>query len=429
MKKIYNTISDKVLKSNPFLWIIGWHKFLPIIILLMIAAIILGFLIPTKVYTYSPQFLYETSTFLGFLAFVVFVLFVIRQIKFNSFRIHHKIPYKKSITTYFYFVFFILFLVILPFISVETYNYRVLKEVNTFTKNFKEDSKTLNDNLFFFYSEDDSYYLYDDNGNRTSKQNVEYYDNYLIINSRENTFTYEISKEYPLKITKTEALQRIADFLEVANRFNINVSETNPTIIYNKRKHFKARGFHNLLTLGSYKNPRTIYSKYSSFINHYRYNSSFDLHDKEVIYAFLFIAMITALFLWIVISIPIADFGYTILAGTLILIFVGVMSALLSIASNTEDLIIWFMYLCILIIFLLAFTSKENTLVSRIMTVLSQLLIPILVLLFYIDYTNDLPYEAKNHVRDFIPFIILLTIVSTVFLYKYIYRSSRMLPR
>ena len=105
MKKIFNTISDKVLINNPFLWIIGWHRFLPLVLFLVILAVSIGLVTPTEAYDYGIPFLFEFSTFIGFLSFLVFVLFVIRQIKFNSFRVHHKIPYKKSITIYFNFFF------------------------------------------------------------------------------------------------------------------------------------------------------------------------------------------------------------------------------------------------------------------------------------------------------------------------------------
>jgi len=444
MRNLYDNVSDKILKKSPFVWIIGWHKFLPLILFLMLLAVIAGFIIPTEVYDYSIPYLNEISFFLGFLAFIVFVLFLIRQVKFNSFRIHHKIPYSNSISFYFHFVLFVLLLALIPFIPKEVYNFRVIDKVNTITSNFNKDYQYLNDNLFFFYTDTDNYYgideeIFNDKDSLIVKPNVRYFDNHIIVYDYINTFTYynyhfnDHKNKFPLKISNTEALQRIADFLEIANRYGIKTTENNPKIIFNKRKEFvfnKVDNVFSLLRFKSETSPRIILSDYGNLLSHYKRYNTYRLHDEEVLYTFLFIAVILALLLWIFISVPKTDFGYAILAGAIILVFVGVMVGLLSIISNSFMLFLILSQLVLLAIFLVAFLGDNNTLLTRIMTILSQISIPIqvgLVYGFYFDFSHNFPQERI--VSNTVPIVLLVTLVLTVFLFKNIYRNSRMLPR
>jgi len=441
MKKMYQNISEKTLKNYPFLWILGWFKFLPIIVVLLSIAVGVGFLIPVRVYEYGIPFLYEISTFIGFLVFIIFVLFVIRQVKFNSFRIHHKIPYQKSISIYFYFVFFILLLAITPFVPKEVYNYRVIKEVNSITTNFDEDLKVLNENTFFFYSNDDRGVVYKTNqADNLSKNNVLYILDESMFVKHVDGFTYNYSSDqYPIKISKSESLYRISKFIDVAKRFGIIVSETDPNEVWNKLKSHKTnyQQNYNLLVFESETNPKIIHSNYRNLLYNFKYNSDYDLHDIEVLYVFLFFSIILALLLWIIISVPITDFGFSVLAGALILVFAGVVSALLA-SLNADKLILIFLQIMIVLVFLLAYFGNNNKLLTRITTILSQLLIPVLVGFLFLDYfefylmkyNNDYYdyYRVKNNIENFIPSVLLITIILTVFFYKNIYRNSRILP-
>ncbi len=443
MKELYKKIDNSFLKSNPFQWIIGWHKFLPLIFILVILAVCTGFLIPTRIYTYSPPFLAPLSIFIGFLSLLIFVLFVVRQIRFNSYRIHYKIPYKKSMTTYFSFVLFILLLAVLPFIPTEVYNYRVQNKVDSITDDLKEDIETLNFSALFFTDNNNKTHKYS-KGNLSpviSKLNIVFTDSSVTINKLNHPFIYSyINYDLPITITKKEALKKINIFLKIAKKYNINITESDPNIIFNKRKAYnrnKEAFTYNLLVL---KNNQQIYkvkNAYSKMLRNYqKYNGDYILHDKDILYGFLFFATILALLLWIFISVPLADFGFTVLTGVLISIFVGILTIIV-VSSSSEFYVRIVLYLVIISIFLIAFTSKKHTLLSRIMKILSQLLIPVFMALLFWEYFDRYRYgyyydkrnEFYGFIEDIFPIVILLTIVSTVFLYKYIYRNSRMLPR
>ncbi len=440
MKELYKKIDNSFLKNNPFQWIIGWHKFLPLFFILAIIAVCVGFLIPTKIYTYSPPFLEPLSFFIGFLTLLVFVLFVVRQIRFNSYRIHYKIPYKKSITTYFSFILFILLLAIIPFIPMEVYNYRVQNKVDSITTDLKEDIETLNSSTFFFIDNNNKTYRYVKNNKSPAidKLNIVFTDSSVTINKLNYPFTYYYhNNDLPITITKNEALKKISNFLKVAKKYDIDIAESNPNVIFNKRKAYnrnKEKYSYNLLVLKNKQQVYNIKNAYSNMLRNYqKYEGDYIMHDKYILFGFLFFATILALLLWIFISVPFADFGFAVLAGILIAIFVGILAVII----GSETYIRFLLYLVIIAIFLIAFMSKENSLLTRIMKILSQLLIPVFVALLFWEYFDKYSYKLnyENHdelyyfIRDAFPIVILLTIVSTVFLYKYIYRNSRMLPK
>lgn len=77
-----------------------------------------------------------------------------------------------------------------------------------------------------------------------------------------------------------------------------------------------------------------------------------------------------------------------------------------------------------------AYLSKKNSLISRISRFLSQLFILALVGTFYINYfesSND--YDLVRTIENSISLVLLLTIVSTVFIFKEVYKNSHLVPR
>jgi len=154
MKGFINSLNKRetiILKKTPFRWILGWYKFAPILVGLFFFAVLLAFLVPTRIYTYSDDDGLEyAAIFIGFLSFMGFVLYVVRQVKFNSFRIHHHIPFAKSITVFFSFWVLITLFAIPAFIPHQIHSWRVKQQVNSITTDFEKDLEILHKGSPFF---------------------------------------------------------------------------------------------------------------------------------------------------------------------------------------------------------------------------------------------------------------------------------------
>ena len=150
MTDFYKKIDTQILKKSPFHWILGWHLFLPIIVVLALFGAVIGYLIPTETYTYSTEELGIASFFLGFMSFMAFILYVVRQVRFNSFRIDHRVPFKKSILIFFSFWLIVTLLSLIPFTPYQIHSWHVQKKIKSITNDFDKDTETLYKGSSFF---------------------------------------------------------------------------------------------------------------------------------------------------------------------------------------------------------------------------------------------------------------------------------------
>jgi hypothetical protein len=94
---LFKSIDNKLLKSYPKVWILGLHIFIPILLVLLPLMFLVGYATPIDK-SISQWSLVEDLTpivlLVTLVAITLLVLFTIRQIKFNSSRIHHTLPYK-----------------------------------------------------------------------------------------------------------------------------------------------------------------------------------------------------------------------------------------------------------------------------------------------------------------------------------------------
>lgn len=95
MNILPKNIDDKFLRDYPKLWILGLHTIVPLVIIIALGMFGLGFIIPLDLENLrDSSSVFTTLTLLGNLvAILLLILFAIRQIRFNSNRIHHRLPY------------------------------------------------------------------------------------------------------------------------------------------------------------------------------------------------------------------------------------------------------------------------------------------------------------------------------------------------
>ncbi len=470
MKKpeIFNKIDKSILKKHPFQWIIGWHIFLPIIVGLILLAAALAFLTPTKIFSYSDDdSLKVSSVFVGFISFMAFILYVIRQIKFNSFRIHHHIPYAKSILIFFSFWLIIFLFSVIPFIPDQVYTLRVRSEINSITDNFEKDLETFcNTSPFFFSSRENcnikvllapfKEILHDKNDTLTLKDvcksavhkplginsNSTYYeiysyldlnfedDNILINRLPLNYFDRSVTNPLPIKIRKKKAITHIENFTKVAKKYDIKLVIDNPEEIYKRRKTFNKQTEIKHFSLFSSTNKSEI--DYDRDIEYeYMMSSYQEQMNKQFNFVLLFVLLIfsilLATLLWVYISVPLPDFGFSILAIVLIMIFMGIVVAILSIfnISHQDEIRIVF-FIAIFLIYLIAFLGKSKKLIIRILKIICHYLVPVFLFLVILEI------DDANYFEDEIYYFISLFIVGmiiSVFIFKEIYKKSKLLPK
>ncbi len=109
-RSAFSKLEDKMVKKFPNLWILGLHIFLPVVLTANAVLFTIGYF-----YKYDlSQPWYELGDFFGgvtllmtLLSILLFTLFIIRQVRFNTHRIHHRLPYKQGIS--FFIGFFLIF--------------------------------------------------------------------------------------------------------------------------------------------------------------------------------------------------------------------------------------------------------------------------------------------------------------------------------
>ena len=456
MNDLYNKIDAYLLKKFPFQWIIAWHKFIPLLLVLAILGIGLGFLPSLKTYSYYNDGNIElAATFLGFVATLVFILYIIRQLRFNSFRIHHHIPFKRSNFIFFAFWFISLLFTLIPFIPFKTLSCRAKNYINHITNDFEADQKAFYDGSVFFAADPISNGEHESLNTMTvskseapisrinnnlprNKFDVVFKKDSVSINRIDNHFGYyDYTIRLPITISKAAALQRIADFVSVSKKYDIQLTETNPEVIFNKRKAFNEKNQEDndafsllIKPTNSYNTYDTAINQYSSMVNNYErmQNTSIDL---EFFLGLLLFSAVVASLLWILISVPSGDFGYAILASVLIAIFMGILSVLVATTTHgsDEESVFALFYILTIFIYSIAFSGNKTRL-QRIFKIVSHFATPLVFILIYttliaLDIFDD--YSSDTNFYIFIAFTLIGTITST-FIYKQVYKKMSLFP-
>ena len=446
---IFKKIDSTIIKKHPFHWIIGWHKFLPIIIGVAFFSIVIGFLFPTTVYDYySDDGVETTGVFIGFISLMAFVLFIIRQVKYNSFRIHHHIPYAHSIMLFFAFWLIAFLFSLLPFVPYQVHTWRINQKINSITNNLKRDTKILNEGSTFFTANqidnDSRIHLKElekktssmqfDKRDRNFNYNIIIDDNGVVIYKLPYNFGYyNYQRKLPIHLSKKEALTLINSFTETAKHYNIKLKETDAELIYSQRKAYNLGG--NTSNLNNYSlfvfegndYPADAYNQMMGFYDRYNYDDN--SYVNEFLLATLIFAGFVALLLWIFISVPMADFGFSILAAVILMIFSGIAIAIMALGSfASEESIQFFLWFLILVIFLIAFSGTHKTRFQRIMQIVSHYTVSVMAILVILIIEDS---NIFSHTEEFYIFsgILLLSIVLSVVMYKFVYKRCRIMPK
>lgn len=126
----FKNLDNKLIKSRPITWILGLHIFVPLILIEGLVLFAIGYFhgFDTEIQR-DEKSLYGLISLLATMLSIAFiVIYFIRQVRFNSKRIHHQLPFKRFMSFFFAFYMIMLGLSMLPYAA----NY------GAFTKAYQE---------------------------------------------------------------------------------------------------------------------------------------------------------------------------------------------------------------------------------------------------------------------------------------------------
>jgi hypothetical protein len=145
----------KIAKNYPKVWVLGLHIYLPVIILTWLVFYGLGWMIstdPLPTRSRVNEFSEQLTLYSILPTIVIGILYFIRQIRFNALRVHHHLPFKNP---YSHFAAFLLICVLFTSIPQAAHfglYHRMKTSINEDV--FKEDLIHLNNGYTHFYQSD-----------------------------------------------------------------------------------------------------------------------------------------------------------------------------------------------------------------------------------------------------------------------------------
>lgn len=113
----FKQLDNKLIKSRPITWILGLHIFLPVLLIEGAVLFAFGYFHGFDIeFQRDEKSLYGLITLLTTMLSIAFVvIYFIRQVRYNSKRIHHQLPFKRFMSFFMAFYIIMLGLTFMPF--------------------------------------------------------------------------------------------------------------------------------------------------------------------------------------------------------------------------------------------------------------------------------------------------------------------------
>lgn len=443
MIELYKKIDAKLLKKYPKLWILGIHFYVPIIIALYLILYGIGFaysMDPLPKASDTRDFMSSILTFMIIPLILLSILFIIRQIKFNSMRVHHSLPYRNVILNFLSFLIISSAIFFLPFVvQLGTYHKAKLA-INE--EEFLEDARALHVGYSHFYNADverhvrvlanaenavyDDEALLDESGNiykswymRTyrmdeSNQNLILFRGSLIdyrVRGERNrlnktTLSEFVSTNYWDTIPIKQAEDEITAFLAVSEKYEGVSAYTSPrSLIEAQIEHCKEE----LKKKNEYDQKAFIALKNDS-----RFSDVLEFHEDVIIrdsmffalagkflYVFIGFPLYFSLILLVICSVRIVDFGWGMLAIALSVTLYSTIMGFFALTNGSGNSEVFAFVLLMIFVLLTAIFSFGKFGIKpglrKALGIMFQLMLPIVVMIvfFFMDEFHEcpLPYD------------------------------------
>lgn len=344
-RSLFKQLDHRMLEKYPNLWVLGVHVYVPILVFLHLVIMAIGFIYPLSplpdFYRYE-DFFENISVTMILPTVLLVVIFVIRQVKFNSTRVHLTLPFRYQFLVFLYFFGLILSITALP-MSGNLAAY-IKTDIKLDQEHFEIDQKIMSKAFTHFFLEKS--YIEDPEDCANAEENGYYYDNY---NDRIGYTRYELNQtkdsliiyrhfvDYSYSndldtISIEDAYKEIDSFITIAAKYEGGVTKTDPRVIvqtnlnsdryYSKDERNVRPAFDHLVSYGRFDNNVNFHNKLS------HKNSFFFAAEWEFWRGYAFLALALSVLLIILCSVNIAEFGWGMLVVALHPTVFGIVAAL-----------------------------------------------------------------------------------------------------
>ncbi|MFT5725027.1 MAG: hypothetical protein ACI9JN_002150 [Bacteroidia bacterium] len=435
---MYKKADAYLLQNHPRLWVLGIHIFIPITVLLWLILFIIGILRINEPWRdiYSVEDGFEQIA-VGMIlpVMLLVILFIIRQVKYNSKRVHQKLPFKGRFVV---FLSFWIVLFLLSSLPMATYfGSWFAPGLNHDKDEFKSDREIIESNYTHFnlkgcgtiqntegandyeqieglksLDSENCLYKLDDTGDS------------IIMEKHQQDYSNYYARE-TVKISRQQALDQIDLFLQVAKKYKAKFKLEDSRQILNQ----------NL-------NPETITWEMGDEGTHYTHIENKEVFDRSIsmnhqfrnnrnVFTFFnwkfwrYYALLSFSFAFLLIilcSVDRAEFGWAMLACALLPTVYGIILGLLSLINvmDSEGGARFLLILFVIISGFLAFASKYKPVLKRAFAISLNIFLPLVLPVIFLDdhFDEDL----------YVVSVFALGLVLT-YLFSFYYKIQYLHPR
>jgi len=354
MKAYFKKIDYHLLQKYPNLWVLGVHIYLPIILVLYLVIGLTGLLYPLdplpEFYRYR-DFFQNTSVTMILPTILLVVVFIIRQVKFNSKRVHLSLPYKQQFLVFLYFIFLFLSITTLPLVgNITAY---IKSDIVLDQEQFSEDAKVMRRGFVHFFLEKS--YVDDPEDCAEAEANGFYidaygdqrsYKRYELNNTKDSLIVYRHFVDYSYSndldtISLDQAYREIDSFIALSHKYQGDVTHVDPVQIVNanlKTDRYYTKFEKNVRPAFSYLQDYGAFDNNINFHNKVISKGSFFFSlEWDFWRGYLFITLVLSVLLIILCSVNIAEFGWGMLVVALHPTVFGIVAALVAFLFREVD--------------------------------------------------------------------------------------------
>jgi hypothetical protein len=395
----FRRLDDRLLRKRPVLWVLGVHIYIPLVILIAIILFILGAsysLTPLPRWGDFKDFYTSLNLIMTLPTIMLAILFIIRQVKFNSKRIHTSLPYRHSFTTFIYYFIVMVFITAMPMagnvgafmraeLELDIATYEADREVIDHNYAHMYRGKRAIDSGKYRYS-DDPYY--DDSREYTIYQYNATKDSIIFFR---NSVARYYGRGYLDTISLDQARKEIRDFKEVAVRYGASFDQRTPDEMIRASclapKVYLQNSNDTHIAYNHIGNSEAFHAALN-FNDHYRsHDGPYFVLEFEFWKFYLLLALGLAVLLIILCSVRIADFGWAMLITALQptafgIIFALILFALPNFHNDEEQVAFVLLLLFTAFAVFVAFFSNFKSTFRKAYAICLHIYIPLLITLF-----------------------------------------------
>ena len=396
----YKDLDHKMLNKYPVAWVLGVHLYIPLIIASSILLFAIGALVdlsPLPQWRDYREIFSTISMVLVLPTILLVILFIIRQVKFNSKRVHIRLPHGFSYPIFLYYIAVFACIIALPFMANIGATVRAGITLNT--EQFKKDTYALDDGYRHFYMSKqyvDSSYLQEYGQDPDDNDYIDHRTTYRLTAGRDSLIFQRskltdqyIGRSYGMDtVLLSEVYAEIQSFIEVASRYGAEFSVTNPREIVEinirSDKFYQNASAESTVAYEHISNSDTFSNTIRFHDEYIDRDGPFFITSIEFWQFYLLLALGLAVLVSVLCSVQIIDFGWAMLVTALTPTVYGIFIALIGLTTGDvgDGIILFFLTLFVLFYLWTAFASPWKYRLKRAFAITVHLYAPFVLMIY-----------------------------------------------